>query len=125
MEEKCKKQALRMFSYGVYVLTSENDGDYCVSTITWVSQASFEPPMISVCIKRNSASYEIVKKRGEFILHLLGENQKKVSKTIWVSIPKTNPLPTDFNEGLFFNSDQIAKRRYIKIRVKKLCEKVR
>ena len=79
MEEKCKKQALRMFSYGVYVLTSENDGDYCVSTITWVSQASFEPPMISVCIKRNSASYEIVKKRGEFILHLLGENQKNIA----------------------------------------------
>ena len=55
----------------------------------------------------------------------ISRNQKKVSKTIWVSIPKTNPLPTDFNEGLFFNSDQIAKRRYIKIRVKKLCEKVR
>ena len=83
MEEKCKKQALRMFSYGVYVLTSENDGDYCVSTITWVSQASFEPPMISVCIKRNSASYEIVKKRGEFILHLLGDNQKELASTFF------------------------------------------
>lgn len=79
MEEKCKKQALRMFSYGVYVLTSENDGDYCASTITWVSQASFEPPLISVCIKRGSVSYEIVKKRGKFFLHLLGENQKDMA----------------------------------------------
>ena len=89
MEEKCKKQALRMFSYGVYVLTSENDGDYCVSTITWVSQASFEPPLISVCIKRGSASYEIVKKRGEFILHLLGENQKNMALSFFKpTIPK-------------------------------------
>ena len=83
MNEKHRQQSLRMFSYGVYILSSVNKGEYCVSTITWVSQASFEPPMISVCIKRNSASYEIVKKRGEFILHLLGDNQKELASTFF------------------------------------------
>ena len=83
MKEKYRQQSLRMFSYGVYILSSVNEGEYCVSTITWASQASFEPPMISVCIKRNSASYEIVKKRGEFILHLLGDNQKELASTFF------------------------------------------
>ena len=83
MNEKYRQQSLRMLSYGVYILSSVNEGDYCVSTITWVSQASFEPPMISVCIKRNSASYEIVKKRREFILHLLGDNQKELASTFF------------------------------------------
>ena len=83
MNEKYRQQSLRMFSYGVYILSSVNEGEYCVSTITWVSQASFKPPMISVCIKRNSASYEIVKKRGEFILHLLGDNQKELASTFF------------------------------------------
>ena len=83
MNEKYRQQSLRMFSYGVYILSSVNKGEYCVSTITWVSQASFQPPMISVCIKRNSASYEIVKKRGEFILHLLGDNQKELASTFF------------------------------------------
>ena len=83
MNEKYRQQSLRMFSYGVYILSSVNEGEYCVSTITWVSQASFEPPMISVCIKRNSASYEIVKKRGEFIIHLLGDNQKELASTFF------------------------------------------
>ena len=83
MNEKYRQQSLRMFSYGVYILSSVNEGEYCVSTITWVSQASFEPPMISVCIKRNSSSYEIVKKRGEFILHLLGNNQKDLASTFF------------------------------------------
>ena len=83
MNEKYRQQSLRMFSYGVYILSSVNEGEYCVSTITWVSQASFEPPMISVCIKRNSASYDIVKKRGEFILHLLGDNQKELASTFF------------------------------------------
>ena len=83
MNEKYRQQSLRMLSYGVYILSSENEGEYCVSTITWVSQASFQPPMISVCIKRNSASYEIVKKRGEFILHLLGDNQIELASTFF------------------------------------------
>ena len=83
MNEKYRKQSLRMFSYGVYILSSLNEGEYCVSTVTWVSQASFEPPMISVCIKRDSASYEIVKKRGEFILHLLGDTQKELASTFF------------------------------------------
>ena len=83
MNEKYRQQSLRMLSYGVYILSSVNEGEYCVSTITWVSQASFEPPMISVCIKRDSTSYEIVKKRGEFILHLLGDNQKELASTFF------------------------------------------
>jgi flavin reductase (DIM6/NTAB) family NADH-FMN oxidoreductase RutF len=83
MNEKYRKQSLRMFSYGVYILSSLSEGEYCVSTVTWVSQASSEPPMISVCIKRDSASYEIVKKRGEFILHLLGDTQKELASTFF------------------------------------------
>ncbi|HIG51677.1 MAG TPA: flavin reductase [Candidatus Marinimicrobia bacterium] len=85
MNEKYRKQSLRMFSYGVYVLSSMDKGEYCVSTVTWVSQASFEPPLISVCIKRGSASYEIVKKRGEFILHLLGDDQKDLALSFFKS----------------------------------------
>ena len=83
MNEKYRQQSLRMFSYGVYILSSVNKGEYCVSTVTWVSQASFEPPMISVCIKRNSDSYAIVKKRREFILHLLGDSQKELASTFF------------------------------------------
>ena len=79
MDEKSRKQALRMLSYGIYILTSKAKEDYCAATVTWVSQASFEPSMISVCIKRDSGSYTVVKERGEFILHLLGEKQKDLA----------------------------------------------
>ena len=79
MDEQSRKTALRMILYGMYILTSKFEDDYCAATVTWVSQASFEPPLLSVCIKRGSASYEIVKKRGEYFLHLLGENQKDMA----------------------------------------------
>ena len=76
MDIKFRKQALRMFSYGVYILTSKFEDNYCAATVTWVSQASFEPLLISVCIKGDSASYSVVKERGEFLLHILGKDQK-------------------------------------------------
>ena len=66
-----RKEVLRMMSYGVYILASKNENEYCSTTVTWVSQASFEPPMLSVCLKRNSGAYLVVKERREFILHLL------------------------------------------------------
>ena len=85
MEEKSRKTALRMLSYGVYVLTSKFEVNYCAATVTWVSQASFEPPLITVCIKRESQTYSVVKNRGEFILHLLGEDQKDIAAVFFKS----------------------------------------
>ena len=81
MNEQTRKTALRMIPYGVYILTSKMNSEVSAATVTWVSQASFEPPMISVCIKRNSGSYKVIKKRGEFILHMLGTNQKELAAT--------------------------------------------
>ena len=79
MNKEDRKKALHMLSYGVYILTSKSNNEISAVTVTWVSQASFEPPMLSVCIKRNSASYLVVRKRGEFILHMLSEKQKNLA----------------------------------------------
>ena len=66
MDEKFRKQALRMLWYGIYILTSKFENNYCVATLSWVSQTSFELPLISVYIKGGSLSYVVVKERGKF-----------------------------------------------------------
>ena len=81
-----------MLSYGVYILTSKAMEEYCGATVTWVSQASFEPPMIVVCIKRESGSYKVVKKRGEFLLHLLGKDQKELAESFFKQTTLENGL---------------------------------
>ena len=83
MDDAQKKEVLRMISYGVYVLTSKNGDDYGSATVTWVSQASFNPPMISVCLKKNSGVYLLVKERMEFILHMLSEKQKEMASNFF------------------------------------------
>ena len=43
MNEKFKNnKILRMFWYGVYILISKFEDNYCSATVTWVSQTSFE-----------------------------------------------------------------------------------
>jgi len=85
MDDDKRKEVLRMISYGVYVLTSKNGDDYGSATVTWVSQASFDPPMISVCLKKNSGAYLVVKERKEFILHMLSEEQKRLASNFFKS----------------------------------------
>ena len=76
MDDKTRKIALRMFTYGAYVITSKSNRGICASTVTWVTQASFEPPLITVCIKAKSETFEIVKDSKKFILHILSAEQK-------------------------------------------------
>ena len=46
MDPRTKRQALRLLSNGVYILTSRSQEHYGAATVTWVSQASFRPPLI-------------------------------------------------------------------------------
>ena len=124
MDEKSKKQVLRMLSYGVYILTSKTSEEYCGATVTWVSQASFEPPMVSVCIKRNSASYKVVKERGEFLLHILGEDHKDLAASFFKQTTLENGLINNQEYHLQDNLPLLAAiPAYIKCKVVAIIEK--
>jgi len=61
--------------YGVYILTARTGEKYCASTVTWVSQASFNPPLLMVCIRKKSTSFEVVNTSRSFVLHCLDITQ--------------------------------------------------
>ncbi len=49
MDAEMKKTALRMIPYGLYVLVAENEeGTVSAATVKWVTQASFEPPLVAL-----------------------------------------------------------------------------
>ena len=76
MDADAKKTALRMIPYGIYVLTAEDGGTIAAATVNWVTQTSFNPPLIVVGIKTDSGAYQIVKKTKTFALNMLGKDQK-------------------------------------------------
>ncbi len=78
-------QALKKITYGMYVVTtrksakemSTRDEDYVAAgTISWVSQASFDPPLVTVAIKKNSDLHETIEKSRIFAINIVGKDQK-------------------------------------------------
>lgn len=77
MDPAQKKTALRMIPYGLYVLTAESgDGTVAAATVNWVTQASFEPPLVVIGVKADSGAHAIIKVAGAFALNILGKDQK-------------------------------------------------
>jgi flavin reductase (DIM6/NTAB) family NADH-FMN oxidoreductase RutF len=80
MDPQAKKTALRMIPYGLYVLTSESkDGRVAASTVNWVTQASFEPPLVAVGVKADSTAHDVIKQSGAFALNVLGKGQQDLA----------------------------------------------
>jgi flavin reductase (DIM6/NTAB) family NADH-FMN oxidoreductase RutF len=79
MDPNARKKALRMVSYGLYVATSPQVGGMAAGTINWISQASFEPPLIMVGIKRDSALHEAIEESEVFAVNVIGKSQKAMA----------------------------------------------
>ncbi|MFQ5576424.1 MAG: flavin reductase family protein [Anaerolineae bacterium] len=84
MDANLKKTALRMIPYGLYVLTAQaKDGRVSAATVNWVTQASFEPPLVAVGVKANSLGHAIIKESGAFALNVLGKGQQSLAFTFF------------------------------------------
>lgn len=80
MDANEKKQAMRMIPYGLYVLAAESaDGRVAASTVNWVTQASFEPPLLAVGVKADSGAHSIIKESKTFALNILGKGQDSLA----------------------------------------------
>jgi flavin reductase (DIM6/NTAB) family NADH-FMN oxidoreductase RutF len=89
MDADLKKTALRMIPYGLYVLTAEDkEGKVAASTVNWVTQASFQPPLVVVAVKTDSGAHAIIKENGTFALNILGKDQKGQAFTFFKSLER-------------------------------------
>ncbi len=84
MDDAAKKTALRMIPYGIYVMTAEAaDGTTVAATVNWVTQTSFDPPLVAIGVKADSSAYQIVKDAGAFALNMLGKGQQGAAFTFF------------------------------------------
>ncbi len=58
MEAEAKKTTLRMIPYGIYVLTADDGANVAAATVNWVTQTSFNPPLIAVGVLAFSVAAE-------------------------------------------------------------------
>lgn len=84
MDADAKKSTLRMIPYGIYVLAAQSsDGAVAAATVNWVTQTSFEPPLVVVGVKADSGAYQTLKAAGSFALNMLGKGQQGIAFTFF------------------------------------------
>ena len=78
-------QALKKITYGFYIVTarksseemSTRDQDFIAAgTVSWVSQASFEPTLVTVAVKKQSDLHETIEKSRLFAVNIVGKNNE-------------------------------------------------
>jgi flavin reductase (DIM6/NTAB) family NADH-FMN oxidoreductase RutF len=91
MDEQAKKTALRMIPYGLYVLTARGkEESYAAATVNWVTQSSFDPPQVVVCVKKDSHIHSMIEDSGVFALNLLGKGQQDIAYAFFKRVEAEN-----------------------------------
>jgi len=78
-------RALKQLTYGFYLLATRADGaelktrdkDWVsAGTVSWATQSSFEPPLITVAIQKDSDLNETIQQSQAFSLTVLGRSEE-------------------------------------------------
>ena len=74
-----RKVVLRKFTYGLYAVTAAHDGDRGVFTANWLSQVSFDPPLVALSIETDSATLGLIRADGHFTVCPLADGQRELA----------------------------------------------
>jgi flavin reductase (DIM6/NTAB) family NADH-FMN oxidoreductase RutF len=83
MDPQEKKLALRAINYGLYVLTSIEGDELAAAGVNWVTQSSFDPPLVAVGVKSDNDSHALIERSGVFALNVLAEDQIEIGKAFF------------------------------------------
>jgi len=72
-----------MITHGLYLLTVKHNDQLNASTVSWLSQASFEPPLVMVGVKADTLTHAMVEKSGQFAINLLAVDQTEMAQTFF------------------------------------------
>ncbi len=79
MDEAARKTTLRMIPYGLFVVTTRRGDDIAAGTINWLTQVSFQPPLVALGLKADSSTLAHVTEIGQFAVNVLGSGQKDLA----------------------------------------------
>ena len=72
---------------------TERKGTWDGFLASWVQQVSFDPLLISICIKEGRPCAEQILKGGRFSINILGDTHKNILKHFWSGYdPEKNPF---------------------------------
>jgi flavin reductase (DIM6/NTAB) family NADH-FMN oxidoreductase RutF len=76
LDPATKKRVLRMLTYGLYAVGVASGDDRNLFTANWLTQVSFEPPLIALSVENDGHSIELLRQSGVFAISVLGNHQQ-------------------------------------------------
>ena len=79
MEAGQKKAVLRLFTYGLYVVTCRQGAEWNGFTANWLTQVSFDPPLLAVSVENDALSLGLIRGAGEFAVCVLKTGRRELA----------------------------------------------
>ena len=79
LDAAAKKKILRDFTYGLYAVTAAHEGERGVFTANWLSQASFDPPLVMLSVELDSSTLPLIRASCRFAVCPLRDDQKELA----------------------------------------------
>lgn len=78
MDKEIKKKLLRKIPYGLYLLGLRDGERFHGMVGSWLSQCSFEPPLLMLGIKKGSYSHQMMEHNPHLSINFPAKDQKKL-----------------------------------------------
>jgi len=79
MDPNLKKQVLRAFTYGLYAVSCANEGEVNLFTANWLTQVSFDPPLLAVSVEKISKSLPMILRSRIFTVNVLRSGDRELA----------------------------------------------
>src|SRR5215470_2569257 len=79
MDASIKKRALRSFTYGLYAVSCADEDKVNVFTANWLTQVSFEPPLLALSVENDSKSLPMIQRSRKFTVNVLRSGQRELA----------------------------------------------
>jgi len=78
-----RKKVLRRLTYGLYVVTTTVDGGFTGATVSWLSQCSFEPPLVLLALQREGLLRRGIGETGRAVVHVPSTEDREIVRAFF------------------------------------------
>lgn len=79
LDPVARKTVLRLFTYGLYAIGVAHGEERNMFTANWLTQVSFDPPMMALSVENDSHSIGLIAESGVFAVSVLGDDQRDLA----------------------------------------------
>jgi flavin reductase (DIM6/NTAB) family NADH-FMN oxidoreductase RutF len=79
-------------------LTAKSGDELAAAGVNWLTQASFEPPLVAAGVKTDNDSHRLIEASGVFAVNVLGKDQLDIGKAFF----RTSTVEGDTINGYRF-----------------------